>query len=43
MFANSFVSSLVGGLCLLLGLSVGWGVMLDIGFVCLLVRGYVIT
>ena len=30
MFANSFVSLLVGGLCLLLGLSVCWLV----GYVC---------
>ena len=43
MFANSFVSSLVGGyvgywVCQF----VGWGVMFGIGFVCLLVGGYVI-
>ena len=37
MFANSFLSSLVGGLFLVLGLSVCWlGVMFGIGLVCLL-------
>ena len=44
MFANSFVSSLdVGYVCYWFCQFVGWGVMFGIGFVCLLVGGYVIT
>ena len=40
MFANSFVSLLVGGyVCYWLCLFVGWGVMFAIGFVSLLVGG----
>ena len=44
VFANSFVSSLIGGyVCYWACQFVGWGVMFGVGFVCLLVGGYVIT
>ena len=44
MFANLFVSSLVGGyVCYWVCQVVGCGVMFGIGFVCLLVGAYVIT
>ena len=42
MFANSFVSLLVGGyVCYWVCLFVGWGLMFAIGVVSLLVGGYV--
>ena len=44
-YVCKFICQFVGWwLCLLLGLSVCWlGLMFGIGFVCLLVGGYVIT